>query len=389
MIKKGQVVFGTLAALALSAIGCSDTADPVAPPEPRFVKPVRPPSTPPVELLDFYIYQNGEGQNFVHILATGDIPSVNLNVVQDYFFNGIRDGSLHYEYTTLAPRTVAVADLFAQGLGEIDEETGGIHLDIPWNGENLYRDSDGSLIDTFFPDFPHVGLNGTADPYTFDVRFLTEEGESIGYYWPQGIMIGGDVVGTLEMPRPAGHRFHSEVAFISSYATYAGSEAGSFVFIDEITLDETSLSCSVSTIRERIDGVKVTRAVTRVSGSARVVLASTAGSGVPDGWLEVHVARQSGDPQHPTLESTFSSTPSADGWANGWGFSATLDGAYPSLEFQLAVDYVFAQDMQTPSVYDPSLNSNSGFTTLNASGISSPGSWPIALTGVVTVDCVR
>ena len=93
MSAKQLLMLGLASAIALTTTTCKDTANPVMPVDPAFKKggiPGKPGQNTPVELLEYYIYQES-GKNFVHILATGSFPRVNLNVVQDYIFNGIRD----------------------------------------------------------------------------------------------------------------------------------------------------------------------------------------------------------------------------------------------------------------------------------------------------------
>ena len=76
-------------------------------------------------LVEYFVFPHGSGGNLVHVLGEGNVPEVNLNVVHDSPFNGVRDNGVHYEYTTFAPLPAPVSETFPDGT---------FHIDVPWNG---------------------------------------------------------------------------------------------------------------------------------------------------------------------------------------------------------------------------------------------------------------
>ena len=87
-VRRRIIALGLVVGFAL--LGCTDQ-NLIGPTDAQLAKggvPGAPGDSPEtVELKEYYVFQNGAGRNFVHILATGDFPLVNLNVVQDYIFN--------------------------------------------------------------------------------------------------------------------------------------------------------------------------------------------------------------------------------------------------------------------------------------------------------------
>lgn len=384
--------------IAFTTLTCTDAADPVSPVEPQLARKIKPPPAPPVELLEYYIYQQG-GENYVHILAKGDFPRANLNVVQDYIFNGIRDDnySIFYEYTTFAPDPVGAEDLADKGLWEFDEDAQAWHIDIPWNGETWYRDydlPDYPRSETHFPDFPHSNVDGEGgDPYAFDIKFQKENGDYIKGYQPQGIILGGEethepVMDVTDLAFNSD--FHTDAGTIYSYATYEGT-TGTPIYIDQIIVDESSFTCEVQTIRERIDKVKVTRQVTTVSVRAQVILSSGVGEPLPEAWIHVMLAKDTDGPDgQPDFLDSFTSTYGSEPWAEGWTVSTQFENDETVFELRLAVPYVYATDLQNQMVYDPVLNQDgneSDWYTINAGPITEFNKFPIALTGTFTVNC--
>ena len=380
-----------------TTFSCTDTPDPLAPVQPEFARKIKPPPPAPVELLEYYIFQDEAGGNFVHILATGTFPLVNLNVVQDYIFNGIRDDdySIWYEYTTSAPLPMGPEDLANEGLWAFDEASQAWHIDIPWNGETWYRDytlPDNPQFDTHFPDFPHSDLDGSGgDPYAFDIRFQEENGDYIQGYQPQGIILAGKEEGVAVMFEHGESAFHGDVGTIYSYATFSGAPAKDSVFIDQIIVDEGSFTCDVKTIRERIDKVRVTRQVSEVYGRAQVILSTGDGEPIPDAWIDVALVPATDGPQgQPEFLDSFITTHGSESWAAGWGVSTRFEGAQTTLELRLAVPYVYATDLQDEMVYDPTLNNDGNgddWWTFDAESISEFNRFPYAITAPFTIDC--
>jgi len=266
-------------------------------------------------------------------------------------------------------------------VGEVNPEQGTFHIDIPWNGET--RD-----VDTQFPDYPQVD---GPDPYAFDIIFRTEAGDYISESQPQGILFPGVAEGASHDRIESD--YHPGVTDVYSYAAFASPIAEPpAVYIHEIAVDENSFTCEVKTIRERVDGVKETRQVRRVSGPAKVVVRNyddglIAGP-IADGWIDVHLA--TGSATEPVFNETFLSTHGTSSWADGWGVSSEFSGGEGEFTFFFIVDYVYAKDLENSFVYDPSKNRNDGgFQTKSFSSSEFLGPWPYAVVGPLTVDCGR
>jgi len=396
-------------AVAITTLSCEDVPDPVSPVEPQFAKggkPGKPVETGSATLLEYYVYRDGT-QNFVHIVAEGSFPRVNLNVVQDYHFNGIRNNDFYYEYTTAAPLPVGQADAVTGGVVWKETDVPGTwHIDIPWNGDTWYKiypDPDDpdpppvQRIETFFPDFPHIELAEGGDPYAFDIRFQTEEGEYINYFRPQGIVLGGAPVGEAKMVNPGD--FHGTGAFIYSYAAYATATTGESVFIADMNVDESSLTCEIKTILMRDGKVKWRETVREVRGTAQVVLSTgISGDPIPDAWIDVMFA--TGDPTQANLVETSFTTHGAESWAGGWGFGVRFPDGPSTFDIRLAVPYVYSSDLQAGTVYTPAENKgigspseSTGWFTINAENtLAEPDGittrpFPIAFTAPITVTC--
>lgn len=394
----GVVLFGV--GVALGTLSCGDITHPLDPEGPQYAKGGKPgkPSDPvPVDLKEYFVYQIG-GENFVHILAEGTFPRVNLNVVQDYFHDGIRNNDLFYEYTTAAPAPVGPGDPLA-GLvwEEVGPGTGIWHIDLPFDGKGGFGYPEKQYVE--FPDFPPFNTSGPIpDPFTFDVRFQAEDGSYIDGFRPEGIILESDEIGEVSVDLGT-HPYHDGMT-VSSYASYTSSRPGHPVFIQDIIVDETSLSCNLKNTRTGTGKDKVTNVVTEVSVGAQVILsAGASGESVAPGWITVMFV--TGDPQNPTLHGTAATTHGSDAWATGWGAGAQLPLDARNHEIRFAVIYVYAKDLEHGDVYDASGNRGGGvadpaaswFTVLDPSidqeDLAGPllGSFPIAMTAPLNLDC--
>jgi hypothetical protein len=359
--------------LILPTLSCQDRTDPVSPVEPQFAKggkPSKPTEPAPFELLEYFIHRDETEGNVVHIAGKGAPGTVTLYVVQDYFFNATRDVfDLFFEYSTGAPGTFLVEEV-----GELDPDQGTFHIDIPWNGET--KD-----LGIQFPDYPQVD---GPDPYAFDIIFRTVAGDYISESHPQGILFPGVDAGASNAVIESDH--HPGVNDVYSYAAFDSPiTEPPAVYIDEIAVDENSFACEVVTIRERVDGVKETRQVRRVSGPAKVVVRNYNDGAIADGRIDVHLATGTAD--SPVFNESFISTRGTSSWADGWGVSSEFSGGEGEFEFFFIVDYVYATDLENSFVYDPSKNRNVGFETHSFSSSEFLGSWPYAVVGPLTVDC--
>lgn len=345
-----------IAVMALAA-GCGDAPQPLDLVEPQMAKGGngkggQGSDTGTYALLEYFVYQDAELGNVVHVVGEGDVPTVNLNVVHDNPFNGIRDSGIHYEYTTFAPLPVPVADPLSDNK---------FHVDIPWNG--LRHDPSQARIDAgevkrWFSDFlvSDVDASG-ADPFAFDVRFLSDQG-SLLYTWPQGIIMEGTETGDAEAQNVKGLG-HDEMS-VRSYATYKGDVPPKSVYLTEVSF--TNVQCKVVSVREGRGKNATTRDVARITGDYGINTWSTGGI-QPSTWVEFHMVDVT-DPTHPV----FSDGRSADD-------GNPADGIYGSfvrdfdvvpqgpVSVVLAVDYVFPTRDEWNWAYNPALNTNDGFTT--------------------------
>lgn len=366
--------------LVVAAASCSDTVEPLNPVDPQFAKGGKPgggPSpSPTVDLVEYYVFQDGQGQDQVHIVARGDFATANLNVVQDYYFNGYRDddGSPYYEYTTMAPDPVPL-----EGNGSWDEALGAWHMDIPWDGMAGARDPNDPTqrIMVEFPDFPHVALAG-GDPYAFDLKFQAGNGDILSGFQPHGIILGGTDGGATTQTLGQGHH----PGDVRSYAVYASSTPPSPVWIEDIGL-ASDFTCQTRTVTEGRGKTKTTRQVTELSGNVRVALRTASG---PDttAWMDVSLAQTTGDPLNPVLLDTWTNTHSADAFAAGYPVTAQVESGGGDITIQVAVPYVYATLVELAQAYDPSLNQ---VMTRNRNPVSEMGQWPLALSQPVTLTC--
>lgn len=384
-----------LSVLAVTALAffplssCTLDDDDVGILEPRFAKGGKPgPPTDEVktELLEFYVWENEAGESVVHVKGTGEVPFVNLNAVQDYRFNGIRDLlDEHYEYSTFSPPPVEV-------LAENRADDGSFSVDIPWDGARKIDSSTGEVLE-YFTDFPTADADGSgADPYSFQIRFQDATGNYLGAFYPRGIVIDGNDTGSAE----------SGYGGWTSYALFKGEPAGGEIFLSEVALDQASLSCSNSRSFERVDKEKITVWTSEVSGNMRIRTEVTAGSELPADpglWLELHmvdVVAEGAVNEEDVSQWAFSEGAAVD----RDGAEILMDGPYTArftsnversgMWVSFVVDYIFPTWYPPGSgsfAYNAELNSNDGFATLFpvATGVGEQGA--LAFTDPQWVDC--
>jgi hypothetical protein len=335
-------------ALLLAALaGC--TQEPLqGPAEADFAKGGKPgkPQAEQVTLLEYWVEAGMDGGNLIHIVGEGDVDAVNVNVVHDYFFNGIRDDdySPHYEYTHVGPPPATLQFL----------PDGTFHIDVSWDGE---RNGESDL----FPDFLVTDVDG-ADPFTFDLYFA-KNGEPVKGIQPQGIILDGENQGPeAEVPGDEGTAIR-----VTSYALYSGQPASGTVWIEELTL--TEISCSLKKRRGE--------SVTQITGTVHTLLGSDLVEPA-SAWLEFHLY----DGEGITDRETYI----AYGGVADFIISGVLPGSRENVSVQLQLDYLYPVQEAAGFVYDPGQNA---VETLNwpamITEIGDPV--PVAVTGAEFVPC--
>jgi hypothetical protein len=371
-------------------------------------------SEEPVELLEYYVYHPEPGKNFVHVLASGTFPRLNLNVVQDYIYNGIADDdySVFYEIYNSAPYVAGPEDLGEENEGVWEEVGDNIwHIDIPWHGKAYYRiyadpmDPNPILDSVPFPNYPYANVDGLGgDPYAFYARFQQENGDFIAGFQPQGIILDGEVRMdseqrnvkelTLQDGPHAGKTIHS-------YAIHQGGEPAHTFSVDQVIVHENSVTCDVKTVKERIDKTFVTKTVAQVSVSAQVILKNyTPGALGSFTWVYVMLASDTIGSDGPEFYDSFTTPRDPDSWANGSTVGAQIEGTEPPTMLRLAIPYIYSTDVQGQVVYDPGNNTDElqqGWNTYQGSGLYEstqpddvPSAWyqfPYVLTDPFPVNC--
>jgi hypothetical protein len=342
------------------------------------------------QLMEYWIFRDASGTNLIHAAGTGDVDSVNANVVFDNFFNGNRDGYYrsddHYEYQYVPPLPFPV-----------EQTENGWHADIPWNGEREFTPTyprNSEYHDALITDVDGEG----ADPFAFSLRFVYGP-NVVGGMQPQGVYVGG--VGTGEASATVNSEFsgHGEQN-VTSYAVYHGESHTGTVTI--VSVSVTGISCKLTQYREGKGKNAVwirTRTVT-ADYNIQIAFGQTPGPIPPDNsadyaWAEFHFL----DGSILSEEST-DRVWEPDGVMTG---TASLDLPDGDQDFNVAfaVDYVYPIGPLMDYAYDPSNNSNNGFTTTAGFGgapwttgttqtavDAGQGHFPVATTPAVPVSCV-
>lgn len=367
-----------MVAAVTALLGCQDSTDMMAPTAPQMAKGGKPgkPDGGTYRLLEYFVYRGADATDYVHVVGEGEVEAVNLNAVQDYFFNGIRDDndSPHYEYTTFTPGPVAP---------EPGLEEGTFHIDVPWNGETREWDPAAqTYVDDYYRDFLIADVDGDgADPFAFDVRFQTQAGDFLAAYQPQGVVLDGQETYEAYLSGVAS-AYHQDVSQVYSYATSKGDPADGEVFLTSVAL--SNVSCEIVTIREGRGKDKTTRDVARVTGTASVRTGSTSGE-TPSTWMELHLVDVTTGTPVFARGAVFDDGNPAD------GVDVTLTQDFSTVHqspmlVHLAVDYVYPTREYWSFAYDPSQNTEAGFFTDwpgPATQVGDP--WPVAYAPVVPI----
>lgn len=321
-------------------------------------------------LVEYYVVPSADGSapNLIHMVVTGS-QAVSLagQVVQDYFFNGIRDltNGPHYEYYV----TPALQPLL------VEELDGVVHIDTEWQGEWL-----GSVPHPF-PDVPTAAVpvdGGTADPFAFRVGVLNQGGNVLGAWTPEGVVLNGSVVGKTASGT------YGHTGTVTSYALHSGPTATGVIWVQELTATGT---CSEQTIREGKGKNRTTRTVTQVPvnlvGEVRSDPLKTGPSGF---WSEFHL-RVPGSTEVSEGQSI------NDGVNEPFDRYVTFTLEEPlsgQVDLELVMDYMlmgWSSYDGEPHVYDPTRNSGSLDTRYTGPTTTvDDGLWP-EIVIPVTVTC--
>jgi hypothetical protein len=335
--------------------------------------------------MEYWIIPDDPIGSLIHVAGTGDVDSVNANVVFDYFFNGIRDDNYpsddHYEYQYVTPLPFPV-----------DQTENGWHADIPWNGER-----------EIVPPYPResqyhdalvTDVDGTGgDPFAFQLLF--HKGPNVvGGLQPQGVFDGGVETGDASASVNSLHHGEQEV---TSYAVYKGAGHTGTVAIASINI--SAPTCELTEYREGRGKNAVWIQTRTVTADYIIELAFVEApppiapdSSAEYAWVEFHFL----DGQVISHRWTNRAW-QPDGVIAGTVSLALPDGN-PDFEVAFAVDYVYPTGPLMDYAYDPANNSNIGFATTAGFG-SAPwvgaqtatdvgqGLFPVAKTPAVLVSC--
>jgi hypothetical protein len=328
-------------------------------------------------LLEYFIY-HADGTNYIHVVGEGDVDFVNPEVVQDYFFNGIRDDnySQHYEYTTSSPPAASAEPGLTPGT---------FHVDIPWNGDTrVYDPVTESFVTDLFRDFLIADLDGQgADPFTFGLAFQAADYSMLAGFQPQGVVMDGQETNMAETSVDSD--YHTELSDVTSYATYAGAAPDGEIFLTTVSVDPSSVSCQIVTVSQGKGKNRTTSQVTQVSGHVSVQTGSSTGE-TPSAWVEMHFVDVTvpNAPVYTTGTVASLSDPVFDVDAT---LTQAFSGMHNSVALQFAVDYMFPTHDHWSYAYDPAQNANSGFTTSWAGPATQVGDpWPVALAPTVPIQ---
>lgn len=233
-------LLATACCLAMVFLGCTDGAG-TGPLDPEFAKggnKGKPGDGGGDAVLQEYWVIPGASTfdlDQIHVVWSGNGSSVNPSVVWDHFFNGIRDDNApvdqHYEFSYGGPPDTPGA-LLPNGM---------MHVDIPWDGRRLNEGG------AFYRDYLATEVPEEGDPFAFVINFLNG-GTRVGRTIPFGVVINGvNEFGTV-LPEERVVGLVHESASVRSYATFKGAAAAGVMFIDALSLDGSSLACTLKTV---------------------------------------------------------------------------------------------------------------------------------------------
>lgn len=194
----------------------------------------------PVTLEEYWVFPDPDPNvtdgNLIHAAGTGPVDHVIAgSVIFDYFFNGLRDLSLHFEYA------------YTVGIGPTATTTsdGTWHVDIPWNGERAVG------------PYPDMLLTDGPDPFVLGI-YPTVNGELVGGTgWRGGIIDDGALIGgSVGNVNSDEHGPQS----VTSYVLFQGSPAQGVLYLKEVSIGSATCA-AVSTGRGKKSARKQVRRV--------------------------------------------------------------------------------------------------------------------------------
>lgn len=309
----------TFLLITVFAWGCSEV--PTTPTTPDLKRGGGGKPTPPsITLNEYWVEAQSDGSSLIHVRGEGSATDVSLGVSHDFFENGWRDGgssSQHYEFYFLDGVPSVAVTLSGDGF----------HADVIWPGTKF----SGGVTTEWTDQIPADGAEG-ADPFVFSVYFpqpgTQNNTSSTIRFTPQGVILGGTVVGTT-VTTP-GHG----TSVVNSFAVFAGEAALDTVSVQSLTA--TNVQCSTRKRRGQV--------TTTVEADVNLVLNNSAGLPA-SAWVEFHF-------KHGT-SLTDRMTWDASGIVSA-RMRGTFTGTVDYNNLSLIVDYVVPTGEATEFAFDPS-----------------------------------
>ena len=339
-------------------------------------------------LEEFWVTQGSSlhEPDVIHVVWSGGGTSVNPSVIQDYFFDGIRQDDppvdAHYEYLSGGPPK-SPGEQIADGM---------MHVDIPWNGSRL---EDGGAP---YPNYVTTEVTGEGDPFAFTLNVY--DGDTrLAIFVPFGVVVGG--VNTFGVVKPEAEvkgMVHAK-GMQRSYATFSGANRAGTMWVEDLSIEGGTLTCAVVTVTSGRGKNKTRTEKTVVSATIVVKFARSDPITLTNGeytWWEGHFF----DPSTGALSRRVS----APNESGVFSVSGVMPEGWSGDSVEFIVDYLVSSSSPNGSenevifsnyVYDPSSNGppttaglllGEGNKWSNDSPSASPGDgrFPVAHSQLVT-----
>lgn len=400
-------------ALALLALSCTDTIDPVSPGDPLFAKGGKPGqsgggTTSEPSLQEFWVYQDsGCPGDMVHVVVAGDFLRLGVGFAHDHFFNGVQDDDppfdTHYEFHFSGPEDPATEFSPDGTLG---------HEDLCFEGErSVDRNDQGDVVHTsYFGDYPATALDaGGADPFSIGVGALisqTDRRIHSASFRPLGVVEGGEV---LEREEASVHSTWHGADFtnVRSWAVHDGEDAPGSLSFQNLSISGVACTVTTTTVGKGRNKTREARATV----SAQVSIAYGAdGIYNQNFWGEGHVRVVAGG--QALLSSRLSTPQTSSTFSVSEELSPGTDWSGQEIQVEFVADFLHALGADSSTwtgtyfselydwVYDPGENAPSIATTAglgvdasawdatsNVSSELDDGKFPVAHSNAVSVTC--
>ena len=380
--------------LVVFAGACSELAGPTGIEEPQFAKAGNKGKPgggggDPV-LQEFWVIPGSSvtDADVIHVVWSGGGTSVNPSVVWDYFFDGIRGDDApvdeHYEFIYAGPPDTPGAEL----------EDGMMHVDIPWDGR---RRNEGGAP---YPDYIATEVTGEGDPFAF-VLNVYQNDTRLARFIPFGVVVDGvNTFGAVTAEATVKGLVHDEEA-VRSFATFKGEEPAGVMFVDELILDGSSLTCNVHTVTSGRGKNKTRTQEVHVSGDIVVRFGRDLPITLEFGdytWWEGHFL--------DLASGAFSYRVSAPNESGAFSVSGVMPEGWTGGFVEFVVDYLVSSSSLRPTsppehltfssyVYDPGRNAvptTAGFrgkvwSNTSPSASAGDGRFPVAHSAAFPLTC--